>query len=151
MKNNNCNNKIDTYTSFNNINSNYWYNNNETTTLIRTIQNWENEKQLDYNVVIVSISSCYPVIQSWLCLCLCMCILLIITLRLLGQSVTSPYCPICDSNRSSSNNKLLRVVYFMCYVYIYSIVPPLPQHKREEERHQQQQQQNVLWYHLRLF
>ena len=87
MKNNNCNNKIDTYTSFNNINSNYWYNNNETTTLIRTIQNWENEKQLDYNVVIVSISSCYPVIQS--CLCLCMCILLIITLRLLGQSVGS--------------------------------------------------------------
>ena len=128
MKNNNCNNKIDTYTSFNNINSNYWYNNNETTTLIRTIQNWENEKQLDYNVVIVSISSCYPVIQSWLCLCLCMCILLIITLRLLGQSVTSPYCPICDSNKSSSRNGNLL---------------PTPPLKRDEERHQQQQQ-NIL-------
>ena len=47
---------------------------------------------------------------------------------------TSFYCPICDSNKSSSRNGNLL---------------PTPPLKRDEERHQQQQQ-NILWYHPRL-
>ncbi|OEU15984.1 hypothetical protein FRACYDRAFT_240683 [Fragilariopsis cylindrus CCMP1102] len=75
----------------------------ETTTLIRTIQNGEKNNQLDYNLVIVLI---YDHVISMIPVQLCLWILLIVTLRLLSQSMGSVKIHKAQVKRASQLNQV---------------------------------------------